>query len=52
MGKATDAGGIESNLYIFIVRTKFSELVWSTDEANQIKNSEKIKNRKRPVYWE
>ena len=37
MGKATDSGGIESNLYIFIVRTKFSELVWSTVEANQIK---------------
>ena len=49
MGKATDAGGIVSNLYIFIVGIKFSELVWSNVEANQIKNSEKIKNRKLPV---
>ena len=37
MGKSTDAGGFLSNLYIFIVRTKFSLVVCSTVEANQIK---------------
>ena len=29
--------GFESNFYDYILKTKFSELVWATAEANQIK---------------
>ena len=37
MDTATDTDGFESNFYVYIVITKFCELVWATVEANQIK---------------
>ena len=46
MGLETRPSGVDGyHFYVYIVKTKFCELVWGTIEPNQIKNDKNQKSK-------